>query len=338
MNRFKTLFFLFIFFVFLFPVLLHSQTDNDFKNNLDLFNNKLYSLAHLKFLSLIENSQNINVIEQSYYYAALSSYYCKNFYNAISEFTSLLINFPNTRYYRSVKKYIALSYFYSKNYVYAIKSFKNYSKEFPQKNDNISINFYIAQSYFHMEYYDKASQLLEAMVKDQSIDKPLRYKIMFFIAMIYYYEKNRDEALKIFQIIVHKSDNPYLINHSIFFIALMNFYLNNIDEALQNFKILKNTRGVDHDLISASDLFIKISDTQLTESFLEELILDNKNKEIQNFAYLNLINIYLENQQLIKARELLEKGLIDRLKNSLRANREDQPTSIRYLKTTEEDL
>ncbi len=308
MNLFKNLFVLLLF-IFIFSTsLLYAQTDNDFKNNIDLFNNKLYSLAHLKFLELIEQSQNINVIEKSYYYAALSSYYSKNFNNSLSEFTSLLINFPNTRYYRSVKRYIAFSYFYSKNYVYAVKSFKNYLKEFP-KEDSVKFKFFLAQSYFYMEYFDKAFQLLKDLVNDNSLDDSIRYNILFLTGQIYYYEKNYEEALKRFNIIINKSSIRYLINNSLFLSGLVTFYMNKKEASAGIFQSLKGKEGIKEEILSVSDLFIRLNNKDLTELFLLEFISKNKNKELLNFAYLNLINIYIKEQKFNKAETTIEQGL-----------------------------
>lgn len=309
MNLVKILAFFLVFFMSGFFSLLEGQIDNDFKNSIDLFQNKLYSLAHVKFSTLIENSQNISIKEESYYYTALSSYYSKNFYNALSEFTSLLINFPNTKYYKSVKKYTAMSYFYLKNYVYAINGLKNYMKEFPHDEESASLNFLIAQSYFYMGYYDKALQLLEIMKNGQTIDDSIRYRIMFLIGHIRFYEKNYEEALKTFNVIISRSSDPYLINYSLFSSGIINFYMNEKEESIRLFNSIKKNTGIDENLLLISDLFTRIYNNNMTESFLEEFTVNIKDKELLNFTYLNLINIYVKKQQFDKARKSIERGL-----------------------------
>lgn len=309
MNHHK-IFILLLLFNFILPNLLFTQIDNSYNNSIDLFNNKLYSTAHQKFLSLIDSSQNIKTVEDSYYYAALCSYYLKNYYNAMSEFTSLLINFPNTKHYKNTKKYIAFSYFYSKNYVYSIKNLKNYLREFPdEKNDN-SIHLFMAYAYFYMEYYDKALPLFQKLLQIKSIDDFTKYKIIFYMGQIHFYNKNHIKALKNFNIVTLKCKNSSLKNYSLFFIGMINFYLEKYEASIRNFKLLTTGKKINEDLAALSELFINIQNNNLTEPLLYNIINKNKqSKELLNFAYLNLSSLYIKNNDLNKAKSILEEGL-----------------------------
>ncbi len=309
MNCHKV-FILLLLFNFILPNLLFTQIDNSYNNSIDLFNNKLYSTAHQKFLSLIDSSQNIKTVEDSYYYAALCSYYLKNYYNAMSEFTSLLINFPNTKHYKNTKKYTAFSYFYSKNYVYSIKNLKNYLREFPgEKNDN-SIQLFIAYAYFYMEYYDKALHLFQKLLKIKSIDDFTKYKIIFYIGQIHFYNKNYIKALKKFNIVTLKCKSSSLKNYSLFFTGMINFYLKKNETSIRNFKLLSTGKKINEDLAALSELFINIQNNNLTQPLLYNIINKNKqSKELLNFAYLNLSSLYIKNNDLNKAKSILEEGL-----------------------------
>lgn len=252
----------------------------------------------------------MKMIEDSYYYAALSSYYSKNYYNALSEFTTLLLNFPNTKYNKETDKYISLSYFYSQNYVYTIKNLKNYLRQYPEEKNDPAFKMYMALSYFYMEYYDQAIELFEQLLKNLSLDINLKYRVMFYSAQIYFHNRDFEKAENIFSIIYSKSADPQLKNYSIFYKGIINFYKDKNKASMKDLLLLQEDKDMPVKLRTLSSLFLNIQEKNLSEPFLLRIIEENQdNKELLNFSYLNLISIYFKSSKTDEIESYLEKGL-----------------------------
>lgn len=219
---------------------IYAKTEVRFETAFELFQNKLYFLAHKKFGEIIKTSASYTEIEKSYYYSALSSFYLKQYKRAISEFNRFLLNFPESIFKEQVKFYIALSYFNSEKYVSAIQHFRDFLKEFPDSKLKVESLFYIGKSYFNMDYIDKSLESLNKIIEEYP-ESELIPDIEFEIAKIYFYNKQYKEALKKFDKLLEKYPlfkNRYEIE---LWIAKSYKWLGEIDEALKHYRLVYNT-------------------------------------------------------------------------------------------------
>lgn len=215
-----------------------SALDQDLHSGLELFGNRLYFLAHEKLMKLTDEPSRPDIVEQAYYHAAQSSFFLRQYKNAISEFTSLLINFPNTPFAKNAKYHTALSYSRMGNYTYAIKSLKNYVAEFPGEKANPGIQLLMAECYLYLEYYDTALPLLEDLASRKDADGKIRSRARFFSGLVFFYQGEDASALAVFRDITSADDGGGLFPYALFYSGAINYRLARRKEAERLFGLL----------------------------------------------------------------------------------------------------
>lgn len=245
----------------------------------------------------------MKIIEESFYYAALCSFHSKNYYRALSEFTSLLINFPNTLYIQEAKMYSALSYFYTDDYFNTLKTLKQYVKIYPEEKENQKIKKIMAPCYYYEEYYDQALSLFEEIIKKDSND----ILMIFFRAQIYFYNKEYKKAESDFDQVIKSKPEQRIKDYASFFMGAIHFYKREYQSSDRIMESLINSDETDQEIRTIAQLYLK--SLKLSPRFLNQLIEENKNKELLNFAYLQLFQFYIKKKQYSKAQQALNDGM-----------------------------
>ncbi len=196
----------------------------------NLFNKGLYFLARENFYNIINNSSNPNLIEKSYYYASLSSYYNKEYKTAMYEFSLLFLNFPNTQFKESAEFFSAKSAFFLNKYLIAVRKLKLFKKEYPASKFKKQSNLLIGKSLFFLGYYNKAVYYLSKTKNPEST---------FYIALSYIRQGMNQKALNYFA----KINNTKYKQLAFYYIGYIYYKQNDFEKAkkyltLINSKIL----------------------------------------------------------------------------------------------------
>ncbi len=310
---------LFFLIIFVFEKKIYAEKKVNFETAFELYQNKLYFLAHRKFEEIIKLSLSDVDIEKSYYYSALSSFYLKQYKRAVAEFRRLLLNFPESLFKENAKFFISLSYFYSKRYVAAIQNFREFLKEYPSSNLKLKSLFYIGKAYFELQYIDNALKSLTEIV-DKYPNNRMIPMVEFEIAKIYFYNKQYKNAIMKFKKILkkyHGFKNPDEIN---LWIAECYKNIGNIDKSLASYNEIYNTSIISlyRKLALFNIAVINFQINNFTESkkyFLEFLEKYSSDTDLLDDCYYFLARIFFENKEYSLAQKYLDL-LVENFKKS----------------------
>ncbi len=328
----------FIFIIF--SILLISQLkaeELDFNVARELFNKKLYFLAHEKFLQIEEGDFEPQIKEKAYFYAALSSYYNNGYKNALFEFSLLFLNFPDTKYSEEAEYYSLNSLFFIKNFIAVVRSGKKFLKKYPLSKFKEKVYLLIGKSLYNMKYYRASLKYLKK-VKDKDIIKESNfyignsyfalndidnaiayykkviasnnnYKIFSYLKLLKIYQKKNDQLnFKNILFKLEKVTNKSSIQNKIDFILALNYYNNNqLDNA---YKYIRKCDFNDSEVLFLySEILLKNKKLEEAYEILKKLENYEIDKKRKTYIYFNKGIIEFNNNEFEIALESFKKAL-----------------------------
>lgn len=301
---------------------------------LSLFNKKLYFLSRENFYSVINTSNNHDLIEQSYYYAALASFYNKQYKNAIYDFSLLFLNYPNTRFKEKADLFTCESLYYLNNYIGTVRGLKKFLKTYPDtifkdkvyellgkslyfmgynrkavkymKNSKSGESkFYTALAYIKMNKFSDALDYLKPLLKDNDFHS--KEIVYFYIGNIFYKEKNFKEAE--FYLYKIKTENTEIYTYSRLMLADIEFAKGDFEKS---YLLLKNIKSdSDNYKLSVARVLFKLG----KEKEAVDLLLSVDKSKYTGSTYYTIGYYFLKNNEFDKS--------INYFKNALKVYNKD---------------